>query len=94
GEREGAGGFGGGGAAAGVVGAGAGPARKNVVFGSPAAAVFNLESPSNKLTPMPSRQAKERFTLDGQKKKKGEEKEESDEDEETASNSAMLDAWE
>ncbi|CBJ48558.1 expressed unknown protein [Ectocarpus siliculosus] len=76
-------------------GGGRGPASdmgletpRRVMFGAPMAAEFNHLSPSNRLTPMPSRDAKSLFPLEKQ------EEAETDEDEDTAANSAQLAEWE
>ncbi|CAN0438522.1 unnamed protein product, partial [Discosporangium mesarthrocarpum] len=62
--------------------------RRSVMFGSPSAAEFNRQSPSNRLTPMPSRDAKALFPLEQVQE------DETDEDEDTAANSAILADWE
>ncbi|CAM9827170.1 unnamed protein product [Scytosiphon promiscuus] len=62
---------------------------RRVMFGAPMAAEFNHLSPSNRLTPMPSRDAKTLFPLEKQQ-----EAETEDEDEDTAANSAQLAEWE
>ncbi|CAN0518694.1 unnamed protein product, partial [Ectocarpus sp. 12 AP-2014] len=78
-----------------VSGGGRGPASdmgletpRRVMFGAPMAAEFNHLSPSNRLTPMPSRDAKSLFPLEKR------EEAETDEDEDTAANSAQLAEWE
>ncbi|CAM9847246.1 unnamed protein product, partial [Ectocarpus sp. 4 AP-2014] len=83
------------GPSSGVSGGGRGPASdigletpRRVMFGAPMAAEFNHLSPSNRLTPMPSRDAKSLFPLEKQ------EEAETDEDEDTAANSAQLAEWE
>ncbi|CAM9790796.1 unnamed protein product, partial [Laminaria digitata] len=78
---------GGAGAGAGVGMSGGLETPRRVMFGAPMAAEFNHLSPSNRLTPMPSRDAKSLFPLE----KAAED--ETDEDEDTAANSAQLAEW-
>jgi hypothetical protein len=66
-------------------------ATKKVGFGSSSAAEFNRGSPSNKLTPMPSRAAKELYPLEEDEIKS---KQQKDDDENTAMNTSILEDWE
>ncbi len=69
---------------------------KRVGFGTLSAVEFRSGSPSTKLTPMPTRDARATFTLDGQndlrlaRRDAGAE----EEDEDTATNTMILDEWE
>ncbi len=67
---------------------------KRVGFGTLSAVEFRIGSPSTKLTPMPTRDAKAAFPLDGGQNDVRFAREVDDEDEDTATNTMILDEWE